>query len=280
MILVDAHVHLHGCFRAETFLQAALTHFNGEARRQGAGEGSSAVLMLTETPPENQFAWLRSHARGEQPRQSPLSAAWSVRETEEGLSLLVEHGNLGSCSVMGGWQVVTRERLEVLALMTPGPFPEGMVLAKTVAAVRERGGIPVIPWGFGKWWGRRGKVLMGFLLQTTERPWLFLGDNGGRPCFWGRPHHFTVAAHRGIRILPGSDPLPFASEEARVGSFGAVLPGNLSRTRPARDLRALLCDPDTVVRPYGRHQGAWRFFRNQFAIHRTRHRLPWRQAAP
>ena len=63
--------------------------------------------------------------------------------------------------------------------------------------------------GFGKWIGRRGAVLQK-LLATHNYPYLFLGDNSGRPSFWSKPHYFQLAKKQAIRILPDTDPLPFA----------------------------------------------------------------------
>ena len=50
---------------------------------------------------------------------------------------------------------------------------------------------------------------------------LFLGDNGNRPLFWSISRKFFIKQKKKELInLPGSDPLPFNSEEKRPGSFG------------------------------------------------------------
>jgi hypothetical protein len=105
-------------------------------------------------------------------------------------------------------------------------------------------------------------------LTTADPDRLFVGDNGGRPAFWPTPRPFTTAAGRGIRLLPGSDPLPLADEELRVGSYGAMIEGTCSSDQPAEGLRTLLARNSTVITPYGKRPGALRFFRTQIALRR------------
>jgi hypothetical protein len=95
---------------------------------------------------------------------------------------------------------------------------------------------------------------------------LFLGDNSGRPILWPRPELFRFAESRGLKVLPGSDPLPIPSEAARVGSFGFGLPAAPSRDRPAADLIRRLDAPDQPIFAYGEAERPLRFLRNQLRI--------------
>ena len=63
-----------------------------------------------------------------------------------------------------------------------------------VREARESGALVVIPWGAGKWLGRRGAVLSRYL-RSVDDPGIFLGDNGGRPNAW-RPRHFGLGETR------------------------------------------------------------------------------------
>ena len=64
-------------------------------------------------------------------------------------------------------------------------------------------GLPhVIPWGAGKWFLSRGRLLSA-LVREFASPLLFLGDEAGRPWFWRYPGHFAAARALGVRDLPG-----------------------------------------------------------------------------
>jgi hypothetical protein len=160
---------------------------------------------------------------------------------------------------------VTAEDLEILALCTDANFPEGLPLDATLDLVQRAGGMPAIPWGAGKWLGKRGAIVR-HSLESQASGKLFLGDNSGRPVFWGTPRHFELAQQRGIRVLPGTDPLPFASEYWRPGSFGFALSETLTPEHPAGDLKRLLVDPSTVLSPYGSLENPYRFVRNQIRM--------------
>lgn len=53
---------------------------------------------------------------------------------------------------MAGRQIVTAEKLEVLALGTDLDIDDGRPIREVLSLVTENGGLPVIPWGAGKWW--------------------------------------------------------------------------------------------------------------------------------
>ena len=123
----------------------------------------------------------------------------------------------------------------------------------------------MLPWGAGKWLGKRGVIVSDFL-QSASPEALFVGDNGGRPEFWPRPAPFDLAARRGIRLLPGSDPLPLHGEESRVGTYGATVDGDCSDATPASDLKRLLLDRNTPIKPFGQRPGAWQFCKTQVGL--------------
>ena len=270
MILVDAHVHIYDCFDLQTFLDSALANFRAEAARCQKNSAFTALLLLTETARENWFQRLESHARKEPGIGSNAFENWTFRQTNESCSLSARRTGAQSLFLIAGRQIVTAEGLEVLALATNNEFEDGTPLADVVRTVRSSGAIPVIPWGSGKWMGQRGMILTK-TLNGPEAPGLFLGDNGNRPSFWPRPSHFKVAETKGIQVLPGSDPLPFASESYRAGSFGFSVNGSVTPESPASDLKRILLDPTTRLKEYGHLEHPWRFFRNQLAMQVIKH---------
>ena len=265
MILVDAHVHIHACFRVGRLLSAAHRHMDLTARHIAPDGQNPKVLALAEQSAVDWFDTACRHARLGKPSEGLDLGPWSLRATEENESLIAIGPAGERLILLSGRQVVTAERLELLALGTREEFAQGTSLTDLVTRVKAAGGLPVIPWGFGKWSGRRGAVLKQFLLQEHSVRF-FLGDNGGRPGFLPTPKAFGLAAEQGIPVLPGSDPLPFSNEELRIGAQGFALEGELSERQPASELRRLLLQPAPRITPFGRRETLGRFLRNQVGL--------------
>jgi hypothetical protein len=258
-ILVDAHVHIHRCFHLEQFLDAALINF-----QSFSPSSSSFVLLLTESCTDNYFSALTQAAQSD--CSPPLALGqWKIHTTQESCSLRAFKNHAASLFVIAGKQIVTSERLEVLALMTHQSFEDGHPLKDVLRVVTERGGIPVIPWGFGKWMGKRQKVLEQLFLQNSP-PRVFLGDNSGRPSFWPTPPLFQHPQTRVGKVLSGSDPLPFPSEVDRPGSFGFSLNAVLDPHTPAESLKQAILDPTLTLTPYGNLEKPHIFVRHQVAM--------------
>ncbi len=201
--LVDAHAHLHDRYDPGLALEAAV---------HNAGPSRVPVLLLVDVA--GQSSWSRLAAYPPE--------GWQTEPLEAGRSLRVSSPAHGLVYLVAGRQIVTREGLEVLALGSIEPLADGGSIEKTIETVRERPAIPVLPWGFGKWIGRRGRVIE-TLLEDSPPQRFFLGDNGGRAGA-RRPEMFTLAEGLGFRVLPGSDPLPLRDQEQRVGAHGFELP--------------------------------------------------------
>lgn len=262
MIFVDAHVHVHECFEPETFFSSALENFSRVEQRFESNDASAFVLSLTETARADYFSAL---ARIADSPDNTLNHRFRVCRTQEKCSLRIESVDNSQLFVIAGRQIVTSERLELLALGTERCFEDGMPMVEALRQVASANALAVVPWGFGKWYGRRGKIF-DEVLQGVDSERFFLGDNSGRPGFMPEPKQFHVAREKGIRILPGSDPLPFATEAWRAGSFGYCIPGALTNTTPASNLLHILADTDPPITPYGRLENPFRFFKNQVAM--------------
>ena len=166
--------------------------------------------------------------------------------------------------MIAGRQLVTRERLEVLALGTTAPLPEGEPIEATLAAVRDAGAAAVLPWGVGKWLGARGAVVAR-VLANPEWQHVCLGDNGNRPRLGPEPAQFAAARRAGRSVLPGSDPLPLPGQEARVAGYGFAVDVALDPLRPAAALLALLKSGSAFV-AFGQREPLTRFVGNQLAM--------------
>ncbi|MEM7641566.1 MAG: hypothetical protein AAF366_03465 [Pseudomonadota bacterium] len=245
---VDGHVHIYPGMNVAALLGAAANHLGRLAT------GADPCLLLTETARDDGFDQLASGGVGVE--------GWEVVEYPEdpaALSMRDADGRL--VTLVAGRQIVTAERLEVLALATHARFDDGRPVDDVLADLTEAGVPAVLPWGLGKWVGERGRILRRVLDRWQGK--VLLGDNAGRPLGWPRPSVFD----RGP-VLPGTDPLPLGGRESDVGRYGFVLPGAMSTTRPAADLadrlRALRAQPRIV----GQRLGPMRVVADQVALRR------------
>lgn len=264
VVLVDAHVHVHAHTDVDAMLDAAVANFAGVARRLQA-TAWQGVLMLCEVAGVD---WFESALRDGGAR------AWRLQANAGEAGSLRASAGSRMLHIIAGRQVVTSEGIEVLALATPGHIPDGMDLPTTLAAAHAAGALVVLPWGAGKWLGRRGTLVAAALDEAPQWP-LYAGDNSGRPFFWPAPAIFRRLRKRGRPLLSGSDPLPLPRQEQRVGGSGFSLPGPLRDDAPARALKERLAAA-AEVRGFGRRDGAWSFFHNQLML---RLRKPSRVAA-
>jgi hypothetical protein len=237
--VVDGHVHLDSA-DPDLLDNAARSLSRSAARTPDIG-----VLMLTEVAGVSRF-----DAFG--PKEAESISFWHRKPGR--LPLLV----------VAGRQIVTAEKLEVLALGTRDALPDGAPLPAVLGWCRQQEALAVLPWGVGKWLGRRGTLVTEALAGEDPRHFA-LGDNGGRPGFW-RVAAFDAARRRGMKILPGSDPLPLAGQSARIGRFGFGLEIEMDDRAPARSLLAALGDPGTAIEPFGAPRPLHRFVAEQVAL--------------
>ncbi|MFT5697733.1 MAG: hypothetical protein ACI8ZB_000587 [Desulforhopalus sp.] len=262
MIVFDGHVHIYDCYDLDRFFTAAFNNFSNASAQLQRESSNTYFMLLAEATGVSYFKKLQELTRYPGGTQSTL---WRVEETGESCSLSLFHDDFPSMQIIiaAGRQLITKEKLELLALLTDQEFEDGMTLEKGVDIVINAGGIPVCPWGAGKWLGGRGKVLNNYM--TEKKDLFYLGDNGGRPSIWPRPSLFkgdSVAT----RILSGSDPLPLASEESKVGQFGSYIDCDCTKENPVAFLREQLKRPEIVLTGYGRASCPRDFIKNQVAL--------------
>jgi hypothetical protein len=267
-LLIDAHVHLHDCFAPASFLEHAERNFE-RAGGQAEGERAPGVLMLTESAGVDWFGRLAAMARGTSSTRT--LEAWHIEETGDPTALVARNGPR-RLFLIAGRQVVAREGLEVLLLGTRATVPDGRPIREVLAEGDRLGALRVIPWGAGKWLFARARLLSALLAEARGDHGFFLGDGAGRPFFWTSPRHFDEAWRAGVRILSGTDPLPFPSQESRAGSYGFRLDAPVDLTRPARAILAALRDPAARITPFGRLERLTPFVRHQIAMQRLKRR--------
>jgi hypothetical protein len=256
--LLDGHVHFYPCFDRDRFFDSALSNFRNAAGAVPRNAGHAGWLLFTESAGMEHFRRFRAAAGGS------AEGGWTFHRTDEADSLVARRDEGGSLLLVAGRQIITGEGLEVLALCCDAAFDDGLPLTAAVEAARARDAVVALPWGFGKWWFRRGALIDRFVRSARPTD-VFLGDNGGRPRLGGEPRLFRLAALRGIGILAGSDPFPLAHEVKRIGRYGFILDGTIDPLRPAAGLRRLM-GADARPSLYGHAVGPLAFCRNQLML--------------
>lgn len=223
-VLADTHVHFYKGYSFDLFIRSALENFRTD------GSTISDIRIL----------FLMAGSSGSLPFDELIAMnqgpTWSYEELKDVRGLKVTGAEGQSIYLIDGRQFISMERLEILAPVYNGEQLEGKEVEQIVSAVRDAGGVAILPWSPGKWSGSRGEIIAR-LLERFKPSELLLGDISMRPRGAPQPKLFQMAQERGFRIVAGSDPLPLAGEEGMVGSYfsffnvGAEFELNLAAVR-------------------------------------------------
>ncbi len=224
-----------------------------------------AVLFLCETEGQRAFDGLRRNAGSAVEARD--DGHWTVASTSEIVSLVFNDKQARPIIVVRGQQIITSENLEVLAIGSENSISNGLSLGNTLDEARSANCQIILPWGVGKWFGARGKLVDG-VIERLDYPGLHIGDNAGRPWFWPVPR-FRRAHSRGIKVLCGSDPLPFDGDECRMGEYVSVFDGAIDLETPWNSIVNLLDDADVIPETSGTLMGVRDFAMSQISL-RTR----------
>ena len=248
MLVGDAHVHVHRAFDLDRFFDAAAARANER--------GAPLLLLLSECAGDQAFRALHAQAWGASP-EGPRAVRHRLHPTAEATSLAFAPtgGAEPAGFLIAGRQLISEEGIEVLALaLEPShalaEAPDRRAdAAALVRAVLDAGAAAVLPWGLGKWLGRRGRRVAELASDPALRaePLFLLGDTAHRFRPWRRPAPLRPPA----RVLAGSDILPVAGAERRVARYGFALDAPLDPDRPGLSFLEALrrgCVPRSVGR--------------------------------
>jgi hypothetical protein len=257
--VADGHAHIYPAFDLRRWFEAGVA----VARHHGC----PLVLFLTESTGCHYFVALRDRspgAPGARPSASlpgtPVLRGFRVTPTTEDCSLAVSETEAPKplLFIVAGRQYVSRDKLEVLALGLPPASPlthleDGSESAQAlIERLLEEDVVVVLPWGFGKWTGRRRREVARLASSPTLRshPLFFVGDIAARCWPWRSPASLVT----GARVIAGSDILPMRGAEAGLACYGFRLSGPLDASRPLATVRASLRRNDHVE-IVGKRQG-------------------------
>jgi hypothetical protein len=239
-LTADAHVHLYPCYDLRLSLE--------NLRRNLAGIDAGAVpaAFLAERSDCHFFRKLVE--------QAPEMLQAPVRVERFDNALLLREEGYPDIYIFAGRQVVSAERVELLALTTDARIPDGRPASEAVDLIRSVGGVPVISWAPGKWFFGRGKVVEN-LLERFAPGGLLVGDTSLRPLGWPTPVLMKRAVRRGFGLVAGSDPLPFPGEEKIMGTYGMRMEVEFDPDDPVRSVRSVLGQPGFLPQRVGARGG-------------------------
>jgi len=258
LTFIDAHIHFHPCFPAEVFFDSARNNFCSIAR-QHLETSFQCVLCFTESHGMSVYGELSRKAINQE-----KIGDWGIHTTAEQNTLMLQDNAGFEIIVVAGRQIVTRDKVEVLAVGLNEDIDDGEPIDAVIAYAVRAHAIPILPWGPGKWLGKRKKIVQG--LVNAGKYACYLGDNGNRPWLWRKSEIFNNGADHHSFNLPGSDPLPFANEAVKPGSFGFCIEGALDREKPFTSLYGHIVNSSQQFETYGTLESTANFFKNQFAM--------------
>ena len=264
--VVDGHVHVYQNYDPDVFFQTAVANmekFSQPGQRNDIRE-TQKILLFTEGKENDFFSRFKN---GELQLSNP---DYKFQETKEKMSLVLMDKGKPLCYILKGRQIVSKEKLEVLAVATAHHMADGLPIREVLEKIVNREEIAVLAWGVGKWFLKRGKII-NQILNEMKSPYLFVGDNSARPGLWPMPGLLKIAKNMGIPLINGSDPLPFETEVKKVVSYVFTIKGEFDSLQPGKSFRdALLANPESI-RLWGSRDSTFSFFKRQFKMFVRKH---------
>ncbi len=260
LLLLDTHVHIHSCFDLNNYFKFAFDNFSKNAKQIDKSHQWIGVLFLAEVEGVCFFSKLKEAIN----KTNSLfhSEKFQLKETLETNSIIISNEKNKKIIVLPGKQIIAKDNIEVLALCTDQEIEKNKNILTTVQNINSKNGIAVLPWGVGKWFGKRKIIVEDFLKKHSNEKF-FLGDNSGRPFFWTKPNIFKIGNRTKHFVLPGSDALPIPSEENKTASFGFYLFKEIDETKPLESIRQIILSLSETPKMYGNLENLVPFFKNQ-----------------
>jgi hypothetical protein len=209
-VLFDTHVHIYPPLVLEDVISAALFNAKKIDSRVGS-EQCPLVLCLTEKKGENLFNEILSQAR-----QKLLGNQVFCEEVFENTVMQLLWQGKDKVFLVAGRQIICREKFEILGLFCAKEILDGLGAEEVISLLKQENAVVVLPWSFGKWWFKRGKIVADIINNVAN---ISIGDICMRPRFCFESKIIKLARKKNVNMLCGSDPLPIAREEALVASY-------------------------------------------------------------
>ncbi len=247
-LILDSHVHIYKNYDLSRLLASVHKNFTHILTQIGpSAMGATRAIILTE---REQCSFFRSLAD----RHFALSG-FELCPLDGSQCLSVTSSKYPPLLVFSGRQVACAERLEAHALLVDVIVPDGTPISEARTRYLEAGAVLSYPWALGKWLGERREIMLR-LLEQEGRGSCLISDPALRPSGYPTPGLYDIAAERGISCIYGTDPLPIAGEEERIGAYATFYGGSFDQTHPSAEMRrVLLTSPASELVRVGRRLG-------------------------
>ncbi|MDM8553110.1 hypothetical protein QUF75_00050 [Desulfococcaceae bacterium HSG7] len=257
-LIADTHIHLYPCYNLITAFD------NLRLNLQKLAPAASRAAFFSERSDCNYFADIRDGS------VKVISDDFRIEPLNEKDGLVLIEKNDSVLYLFSGRQIVTEERIEILALTTDAMIPDFMPAKNVINAVSDTGGVPVLSWAPGKWLFKR-KNIVRELIDYFSPNQMLISDTTLRPTLWMEPSLMRRAVEKGFSVLAGSDPLPFIGEEKYLGIYGSILNGPFDINKPVSSIRKLLVSPDVIKTRAGKRCSLPAIIRRLIKNARTKH---------
>ncbi len=251
-IIAETHLHVYPCYDVKKVFHVLRSNL------QSHGPDNVHMAFLTERSDCHFFIELKEN--------KSLASDGDIHIKDFGNALLISESGYDDFYLFSGRQIITKEKLEVLALTTDINIPDNELdAADVIRKINDDNGVAVISWAPGKWLGSRGK-LIGTLLEHFSPSSLLLADTAIRPRCFFEPLLMKQAQKKGYNILAGSDPLPFEGEEIMAGRYVTRWMMDFNPQDPLDSVRKYLKNPSTNFERAGKRNLLFetliRYYRN------------------
>ncbi len=257
-LAIDGHVHLYPIYNLKNAVESGVNNLKFYSKKWTSS--IIPVWLLVERSDANFF---------DQIYQSPNRYEYdgaTFKQGSDDLTNVVEKHNEPILYIFAGRQLVTKEGLEVLSLVSNLNVPDRhKSINDVIQLVKDSGGIVTLNWAPGKWFFNRGKVIARQIKEKSINQ-IFIGESTLRHTLWPEPKLVKRARKKGFPIIAGSDPLPFADEEKCIGCFGFLIKGNFDPEKPAQSFRDLMNCNEKDVRIIGKRNDVFTFAKRQYKI--------------
>ena len=261
-LAIDGHVHLYEVYDLKKAIESGVRNLNDHSKK--ISSNVIPVWLLVERSDASFF---------DQIYQSPQDFENNGLKFNKGndeLTIIVEQDGEPILYIFAGRQMVTKEGLEVLSIISNLNIPDRQKsIDEVIQNVKDSGGIPTLNWAPGKWFFNRGKVIARQIQEKSTNE-IFIGETTLRNTLWPEPKLVKQARKKGFPIIAGSDPLPFKGEEQGIGSFGFLIEGKFDPKNPAQSLRDLMNSKGKDVQIIGKRNDIFTFARRQYKIMREK----------
>lgn len=261
-LLIDGHIHLYPLYKLTLAIKNGIANLQQSAKQSDAidlNQKQIPVWLLVERYDCNFFGQISSES-------SVKMNGFTLKAAEDGSTIIVSENDTTVLYIFAGRQLVTKENLEILSLVSPFNLKDREYsIEQVIDSVIESEGVPAVNWAPGKWFFSRGKIVKNVLAKYSPEQ-LLIGDTSLRTTLWPTPRLMSRSRKKNFKIIAGSDPLPFEDEEYQIGKYGFTVSARFDESKPAESMRNILKDTDIPFNFIGKRNNLLTFSQRQFKI--------------